>query len=192
MLVVVAIILILAGMLFPVFEAALAKAESASCLSNMRNLGMAIRLYCDDHDGVLIPAMLPHPTEGRISWEVTLQPYVNNRPLLICPGDDYPRELPGALSLPHSYGLNLALTEVGGYMGSSMSIVNIDDPIATILLCELNGQRVATHGVRYETGWDERVAILRHGGGANYTFVDGHAKRLRPEATEAPDLLWDP
>jgi len=192
MIVVCAIILLLSAMLLPVLEIALGKAEGASCLSNMRNLGIASRMYADDYDDTMVPAMLPHPTAGRICWDMILQQYLNNEALLLCPTDEYPRQLWGALDAPHSYGINLELAEVGGYVGSSMKLFAIRDPIGTVLFCELNGQRYCTHGVRYSEGGLERVAVRRHGDGANYTFADGHAKWLSPEATEEPDLLWDP
>ncbi|MGI5816896.1 MAG: prepilin-type N-terminal cleavage/methylation domain-containing protein [Armatimonadota bacterium] len=190
MIVVVAIILLLSAMLFPVFEAALGRAEGVSCISNMRSLGLAARMYADDYDDTIIPAMLPHGTAGRICWDMTIQAYVSNEGLLLCPSDEYPRRLGGTLCAPHSYGINLGLAEVGGYLGSSLKLAAVADPIATVLFCELNGQRYNTHGVRYSEGGLERVAIHRHGGGANYTFLDGHTKWLRPESTEEPESLW--
>ncbi len=192
MLVVIAIILVLAAMIFPVFEVVLAKAQSTSCLSNMRNLGMGMRLYSDDYDDRIVPAMLPHPMVAGICWDITIQPYIRNEKLVLCPGDEHPRQVHGALCLPHGYGMNLDLAQVGGYMGSSLTMGMIEDPTRTILLCELNGERFATHGVRRAPGWQERVAIYRHGGGANYTFADGHTRWLKPEATMDPDCLWSP
>ncbi len=192
MLVVVSIILILAAMLLPVLESALGKAESTSCLSNLHHLGMAARLYCDDYDERIVPAMLPHPTASGVCWDVTLQPYLNNRPILLCPTDETPRRVPGAISEPHSYGINLALAQVGGYMSSSLRLCDINEPARTILFCELNGARFATHGVDYDAGGLERVAVRRHGTGANYTFVDSHTKWLQPERTEDPRNLWRP
>ena len=192
MLVVIAIILILAAILFPVFEAVLARGEATSCLSNMRNLGMGMRIYSDDYAERIVPAMLPHPVHRRVCWDVTVQPYVRSEKMVLCAGDEYPRQLPGVLCLPHSYGINLDLAEVGGYVGLSLHMAAIYDPTSTILLCELNGERFATHGVRNTPGWQERVAIYRHGGGANYTFVDGHTKWLKPEATLDPQCLWTP
>jgi len=192
MLVVVAIILLLSAMLFPTFEVALKKAEAASCLSNMRNLGFAARIYADDYDDAIVPAMLCGDTSTRVCWDVTIQAYVNNEGLFLCPTDEYPRELRGVCCLPHSYGINLELAEVGGYTGSSLRLDGLNDPIGTVLFCEINGQRYSTHGVRYSQDGLARVAIERHGSGANYTFADGHTKWLRPEATEKPDLLWDP
>jgi prepilin-type processing-associated H-X9-DG protein/prepilin-type N-terminal cleavage/methylation domain-containing protein len=192
MMVVVAIILLLSAMLFPVFETALGRAESLSCLSNMRNLGLAARLYADDYDDAIVPAMLSDGNGRRVCWDATIQAYVNNRALLVCPTDERPRQLPGTVCHPHSYGINLELAEVGGYVGSSLRLDHLADPIGTVLFCELNGERYCTHGVRYSHDGLARVATRRHGGGSNYTFADGHAKWLRPEATEAPELLWDP
>ena len=51
LLVVIAIIAILAAILFPVFAKARAKARTTSCVSNLRQLSVAIRMYCDDTDG---------------------------------------------------------------------------------------------------------------------------------------------
>jgi prepilin-type processing-associated H-X9-DG protein len=192
MIVVVAIILMLSAMLFPALEAAMGKAEGISCVSNLRNLGIAARLYADDYDGTIVPAMLPHDTRRRICWDATIQAYVNNPGLLICPSDESPRRLRGALCVPHSYGINLELAEVGGYMGSSMKLTQVEDPIGTILFAELNGARYCTHGVRYSHNGLQVVATRRHGTGANYGFADGHARWLLPQATEEPELLWDP
>src|SRR5947208_2290027 len=48
LLVVIAIIAILAAILFPVFAQARAKARQTACLSNMKQLGMAFRMYEQD------------------------------------------------------------------------------------------------------------------------------------------------
>lgn len=192
MLVVMTIILLLSAMLFPVLETALGKAEGTSCISNMRNLGMAARLYCDDYDERIIPAMLSDGAHRRVCWDTTVQAYVSNRGLLLCPTDECPRQLPGTACLPHSYGINLELAEVGGYAGSSLTLSQIDDPAMTVLFCELAGDRYCTHGVNYADTGLERVATDRHGTGAHYTFVDGHTKWLQSERTESPQLLWDP
>ena len=52
LLVVIAIIAILAAILFPVFAQAREKARSASCLSNTKQIGLAITMYRQDYDQV--------------------------------------------------------------------------------------------------------------------------------------------
>ena len=58
MLVVIAIIAILAAILFPVFSQAKASAKQAQCLSNMSQFGAAFGLYRADYDDVWVPAAL--------------------------------------------------------------------------------------------------------------------------------------
>ena len=54
LLVVIAIIAILAALLLPVFNGVKSRALAISCLSNSRQLGLAWRLYTDEHDGRLV------------------------------------------------------------------------------------------------------------------------------------------
>ena len=50
LLVVIAIIAILAAILFPVFAQAREKARQASCMSNMKQIGIATMMYMQDYD----------------------------------------------------------------------------------------------------------------------------------------------
>lgn len=53
LLVVIVIIAILAGILLPVLNSVRAKADSAKCSANLRQVGVAINSYCGDNDGLL-------------------------------------------------------------------------------------------------------------------------------------------
>src|SRR5437667_7767411 len=55
LLVVIAIIAILAAILFPVFAQARAKARSAQCQSNLKQIGLAINMYAQDYDEMYSP-----------------------------------------------------------------------------------------------------------------------------------------
>jgi prepilin-type N-terminal cleavage/methylation domain-containing protein/prepilin-type processing-associated H-X9-DG protein len=55
LLVVIAIIALLAAILFPVFAQAREKARHATCVSNLKQIGLAIGLYQQDYDGHYVP-----------------------------------------------------------------------------------------------------------------------------------------
>src|SRR5881392_4236509 len=100
LLVVIAIIAILAAILFPVFAQAREKARQASCLSNMKQIGLSMTLYVQDYDETF-----PHsPWNGqpvgtddndygkstyvtRFTWYWQLYPYTKSRKIWICPSD---------------------------------------------------------------------------------------------------------
>jgi prepilin-type N-terminal cleavage/methylation domain-containing protein len=84
LLVVIAIIAILAAILFPVFAQAREKARTISCLSNSKQIGLAIQMYAQDYDETIIPwfvATGKTRDEWRhdlVSWVDNLQPYIKN------------------------------------------------------------------------------------------------------------------
>jgi prepilin-type N-terminal cleavage/methylation domain-containing protein/prepilin-type processing-associated H-X9-DG protein len=91
LLVVIAIIAILAAILFPVFAQAREKARTASCGSNTRQLGLAIRMYVQDYDERFpFGGWLPTNTgvggpDGTWEWQNTTAPYIKNKQLYRCP-----------------------------------------------------------------------------------------------------------
>jgi prepilin-type N-terminal cleavage/methylation domain-containing protein/prepilin-type processing-associated H-X9-DG protein len=87
LLVVIAIIAILAAILFPVFAQAREKARQASCTSNLKQAGLAMRMYMDDYDQTVVPGFR-YLDDGltQILWYIDLlDPYVKNAGVWRCP-----------------------------------------------------------------------------------------------------------
>jgi len=85
LLVVIAIIAILAAILFPVFAQAREKARAASCLSNVKQIGLAIMQYQQDYDETYPGAFKDAPGGARTRWSQLIMPYTKNYGIFRCP-----------------------------------------------------------------------------------------------------------
>jgi len=87
LLVVIAIIAILAAILFPVFARAREKARTASCQSNLKQLGLAWAMYVQDYDE-RVPAGCDGattPSWWQSFWPYRVYPYIKNQQAMVCP-----------------------------------------------------------------------------------------------------------
>jgi prepilin-type N-terminal cleavage/methylation domain-containing protein/prepilin-type processing-associated H-X9-DG protein len=90
LLVVIAIIAILAAILFPVFAKAREKARQTSCLSNSKQIGLALRMYAQDYDETFPIAyyyLNGASANGYVHWSGACQPYAMNMGIFVCPSD---------------------------------------------------------------------------------------------------------
>lgn len=91
LLVVIALIAILAAILFPVFAQAREKARQTACLSNTKQIGLAVHLYAQDWDETVIPfwyvdgAWAGQAWTQRTTMYVLAQPYLKNHGVFRCP-----------------------------------------------------------------------------------------------------------
>jgi prepilin-type N-terminal cleavage/methylation domain-containing protein/prepilin-type processing-associated H-X9-DG protein len=204
LLVVIAIIAILAAILFPVFARAREKAHAAACMSNIKQLGIALIAYNVDYSGTN-----PQRSQsaGRRPAEI-LNPYIKNWELWRCNSDPSNGKPPGDCS----YSLNATLAGLpwpypwapSGSWGSyntGLSDAQVEDAAHYITLVEFddeggwfegNGdaphqkwailealgyyppEHWATSGPHY-LGYSGK-SYFRHNAGSNYLFYDGHVK----------------
>jgi prepilin-type N-terminal cleavage/methylation domain-containing protein/prepilin-type processing-associated H-X9-DG protein len=84
LLVVVAVIAILAAILFPVFAQAKVAAKKTGSVSNLRQLGMAVAMYAADHEGYPMHSSVGVQPQTR--WADAIFPYVKSEALFVAPG----------------------------------------------------------------------------------------------------------
>jgi prepilin-type N-terminal cleavage/methylation domain-containing protein/prepilin-type processing-associated H-X9-DG protein len=117
LLVVIAIIAILAAILFPVFAQAREKARATACISNEKQVGLALMQYVTDYDetwpsGRLFNEMYTSPRTDPtgIGWAQQAYPYIKNGGLFKCPSDDteVPTGAPNNVVISYAMNWNLA------------------------------------------------------------------------------------
>lgn len=99
LLVVIAVIAILAAILFPVFTRAKNSSRTSACLSNLKQIGIAIKAYCNDYNDRLpvIDTLYQmnynrrrnyHPFRDprKLTPEKVLANYLKDTRILVCPG----------------------------------------------------------------------------------------------------------
>lgn len=211
LLVVVAIISILAGILFPVFALAREKARQSNCLSNCRHIGQAIMLYADDYDSAY-PLYAHAPKHDNLWYEVIL-PYLKVNEIFGCPS--VRGKVLESLSARIGYGVNYShVIMYGKGLGDGPQyIYRLDRPSETIMLADSQVQKGSNAGKGWpaiycpvhnplgptwykDLGLDKTWALSdRHNGGGNYVFADGHAKWMRRDTVinwsrERGEELW--
>lgn len=93
LLVVIAVIAILAGLLLPALAAGKRKAQSIRCVSNLRQIGMTVRIHADDHEGRLPRARASGDETNRVAGGLPLIQEVlapllgTNNDVFRCPAD---------------------------------------------------------------------------------------------------------
>jgi prepilin-type N-terminal cleavage/methylation domain-containing protein/prepilin-type processing-associated H-X9-DG protein len=117
LLVVIAVIGVLATIIFPVIAITRASANSAGCLSNLRQIYVASASYCGDNKGDLVPIAAGTNSNGSDAktWRYYLAPYLGDSPTLDalrCPSDENAAgrtEMDKQrYTLPASYGIVMA------------------------------------------------------------------------------------
>jgi prepilin-type N-terminal cleavage/methylation domain-containing protein/prepilin-type processing-associated H-X9-DG protein len=203
LLVIIAIIAILAAILFPVFARARENARRTSCASNMRQIGLGMMQYVQDYDET-------YPTSNLFTsgwanatlWQDHINPYVKSVQVFVCPNDSNARWY-GATK-KNSYAM-VAGGAVdfwtspypdGTHGAKGKKLATMTDAAGTLAFAEwhASGNNMEENNTGYSnTAWAPANQLQDSGGinlttpahmdGWNYVFADGHAKWMRPERT---------
>lgn len=143
LLVVIAIIAILAAILFPVFAAAREKARMTACLSNEKQIGLAIIQYTQDYDdGFPVGWNTGSAAQYGSGWAGLIYPYVKSAGVFACP-DDTSAATSGAGPQVVSYAYNWGFTYSGNQINNNpigaVTLSQLTAPSSTILFCEVQG-----------------------------------------------------
>ncbi len=167
LLVVIAIMAILAAILFPVFARARENARRTSCLSNLKQMGLAVMQYTQDNDekypmAYISPAAPNAPTgkpswipysggPGYWVWQEIIYPYTKSEQMYACPSSINQTLYAGYYAF--NYGANrLVFT----YPAQSLSIASLTKVADTYMLMDSGGydpSPVGSGGVLVSNGW---------------------------------------
>lgn len=195
LLVVIGIIAVLAALLFPAFARARGAARKTACASNLRQIGAALSMYADDHDGLSPRTTTWHRWDGDGSdgdepgpgWEEQLAPYVKNTQLYHCPA--YPA------AIHFSYFLNMRFAYLY-YNWRCMDLSRVEDPSLLILVADCSQRELfpPPYGSA-PYSWDscdkDNMSYpcldydSYHDHGSNVLFADGHVKFLTRFAADS-------
>lgn len=204
LLVVLAIISVLAAILFPVFARARENARRASCMSNLKQIGLGVMMYAQDYDEKYplnwhgndpedVNTDLSKPSGvflvnggHYVTYMDFIFPYVKNLQLFVCPSARSDATVP-------SYGYSSVFSG-GGYWynagndGLYLASVTRPSEIVMIFDANQNGAHSLSPGsIGY---WarsslaSNNLLIAPHLGGGNVIYADGHVK-WRPLAKMA-------
>jgi len=219
LLVVIAIIAILAAILFPVFARAREKARQSSCLSNVKQIMLAIQQYVSDYDQSYPNCIIRSPgswttpngtaTTAYVPWFCAVGPYMKNYQILNCPS--VTTRYDGGTSFNDiSYGYNewLGMSnrsdvpyEYSYYKRyGPIKLKDVHFPSETMCIGEKGdtGSYIIdcllydyrTRGVATDNeNGRTNLALDRHNEGLNIGFCDGHAKWLK--GSNIPNDTWD-
>ena len=213
LLVVIAIIAILASILMPVFAQAREKARSISCISNLKQIALALRMYMQDYDETMMasgmlpddPALAADGTNivrmigGGTHW--FLNPYIKNSQVFLCPSDDrqnywgrsstgWPWSSARFWNVPSSYHFRHLLdagTNGNVRLGTKDSQIQFQaDTIVFFEAAAFHIEKLPLYGGVHPTATPTVPPARRQ---VNVAWADGHASVFR---LNFKDPAWNP
>lgn len=166
LLVVIAIIALLASLLLPALTQAREMGRRVKCISNLRQIGLAIIMYADDNNGWTVPHIGPDYWMNLLAVEGYVQ---EGTKVFTCPSK---RGTGG------HYGINWAYScrnySDDAHPHTWYKLHRVQKPTEVVLV----GDTLALYqgNLLYHGYWPSTGPDYRHSGGANFLFCDGHVE----------------
>jgi len=189
---VIAVIGILAALLFPAFARARRTAYRTTCAGNLKQIGLAVEMYQADNNR-FYPGMIS--SGGTCAWADRLTSYIKSPATFQCPA--YPEGVfkPGCPDMEFTGDPDDPDNPIGGRMitndgGYDLNTMDVGRPRSTsVLQPSLTPFAMDGRGLWLNPGSDPTMGIdyfkaagtTRHDNGSNILFCDGHVKWLRVE-----------
>lgn len=182
----VAIVGILAAILFPVFNRTHCYETRYPCPGNLKTLDLGMQMYLQDYENTYPIVVLTRPPFG---WADAIEPYVAEAGHRFqCSRETTDHPIPGALKTRYTdYWMNGRL--------SGRAVKKVDLPSRTLLFGDGNEGTVASYQnyaiSSLPSQWigDDGSPLYRHTEGAFYAFADGHVKWLAAAKVTSPTQI---
>jgi len=189
LLVVIAIICYLASLLTPAFGRAREAARTAQCVNNLRQIGLGMHMYIDEHAFQFPPMLF---TDGR-AWYKALESYIDDPDVFHCPNyqyHDYDKHSYFSYGYNGIYGLGF--NRGGKWVGKDIS--EVSSPSKCIMIAD--GAHVAGEPPKSLFYiYKDKLPSARHASGCNILFVGGNAKWYKrshiPTTGEKGKIWWN-
>jgi prepilin-type N-terminal cleavage/methylation domain-containing protein len=198
LLVVVAIIGLLAAALLPAIQSARAAARRTQCASNLRQVGLAMNLYCDLHKGRF--PKTTHDTELKKSWIYTLAPFMEDVDAIrICPDDQKGSDRLAQKMTSYVMNSYISNSDLHGAILNRNKLLSLSLS-KTMIVFELTDRQnrpvsdfddhVEAHrwftasNIREQRVFDAvqgEISVDRHGAAAHYLFADSRVALISSE-----------
>ncbi|MFH0797430.1 MAG: DUF1559 domain-containing protein [Candidatus Omnitrophota bacterium] len=196
LLVVIAIIAVLAAMLLPALSQAREKSRQAVCISNLKQLGLALTMYAQDNDDWIPGSRTYNPAypSNLVTFIQYLYPYTGSQEIFSCPTK--PRSKTASWNWSASYWIPADVWS-GTQSFWYYKLSQFADPSGTLSFADCGigptGLVIIDYGYETPARWADFYNLqqplydgliwgplfVRHNAGANCAFADGHVSWVK-------------